>query len=332
MTALERFVRLEALGQWREAPDAEPREVVVGFHNATLVLRDVTDRPLGHWALAGVQTIGTDGPATVYTMCPDGEETLAIADPDMTEAIATVSRAQAHAPARPEAVPGLRAWAPALICAVVFAAAIAFLPELIRAQAARMLPPEAAEEIGDRMLLQVMAAAGPLCVDPEGGRALDALGARVAQGKALRLRALDLGPASVALLPGPTVAVGRAAIARAEDPAEIAGWIALALAREQMRPGPERLMAAVGPVANLRYVFTGEISDGALSRATGALFAPPTPEEIVAAFERLKAANLPTAPFADGLRRAGLEAPPAETEGAPALSDRDWVALQGLCG
>lgn len=330
MTALERYVRLEALGQWREAPGAEPREVVVGFHDATLVLRDVTDRPLGHWALAGVQTIGTDGPATVYAMCPDGEETLAIADPDMTEAIAAVSRAQA--PARLETVPGLRAWAPALIGGVVFAAAIAFFPELIRAQAARMLPPEAAEEIGDRMLLQLMATTGPLCADLEGGRALDALGARVAQAEALRLRALDLGPAPVALLPGPTVAVGRAAIARAEDPAEIAGWIALALAREQMRPGPERLMAAVGPLANLRYVFTGEISDRALSRATRKLFDPPAPQEILAAFERLKAANLPTAPFAVGLRRAGLEAPPAETEGAPALSDRDWVALQGLCG
>ncbi|MBA3325508.1 MAG: hypothetical protein H0T41_09715, partial [Rhodobacteraceae bacterium] len=96
MTALEKYLRLEAIGAWRAAPGAAACEVVVSFGNATLILTDTSDRPLGHWALAGVQAIGIDGPATIFAMSPDGAETLAIAERDMIEAIAAVTRAHRH--------------------------------------------------------------------------------------------------------------------------------------------------------------------------------------------------------------------------------------------
>ena len=64
MTALERYVRREAIGVWRERLEAPPREVVVSFGNSTLVLKDLAERPLGHWALAGVTVVGHDFPAT----------------------------------------------------------------------------------------------------------------------------------------------------------------------------------------------------------------------------------------------------------------------------
>ncbi|MBP7001254.1 hypothetical protein [Amaricoccus sp.] len=332
MTALDKYVRLEALGQWREARGAAAREVVVSFGDATLVLTDLADRPLGHWALAGVQAVGRDGPATVYAMTRDGEETLAIKDADMVEAIAAVSRAHRLREIVPGPKPRPRRWWPWLLVAAAAALAAGLAPPLLRAQAARMAPPEAVEEFGDRMLLQIMAARGPLCADAEGRRALATLVGRVAEGTTPRVRALDLGATPVTLLPGPTVALGRTALLQADDPAEIAGWVALALAREEMQPGAERLMAEIGPVADLRYVLTGRLSEAALGRAIVAAMAPPTPVEIEAAFERLRVAGLPTAPFADGLRRAGHDAPPASAEGKAALSDRDWVALQGLCG
>lgn len=331
MTALDKYVRLEALGQWREARHAPPREVVVSFGDATLLLTDLAERPLGHWALAGVAAVGRDDGATVYAMTRDGDETLTISDADMVEAIAAVS--QAHRMARPRvAAAPARRWWPLAALAAIAALALALLPPLVRAQAARMVPPEAVEEFGDRMLLQIMATRGPLCPDPDGGRALAALVGRVAGDARPRVRALSLGAAPAALLPGPTVVLGSEALARAEDPAEIAGWVALALARDDMKPGATRLMDAVGPVASLRYVLTGQLSEAALGKAIDDALAPPAPLEIEAAFERLRGAGLPTAPFADGLRRAGLEAPPASAEGRAALSDRDWVALQGLCG
>ncbi len=194
-----------------------------------------------------------------------------------------------------------------------------------------MVPPEAAEEFGDQMLLQIMAARGPLCADPAGRRALAELAVKVSHGETARLRALDLGSAPIAVLPGPTVLLGRVALSHSEDPAEIAGWLALALAREELRPGPERLMAAVGPVANVRYIFTGQITEAALARASQAALGPPLQDEIEAAFARLREAGLATGPFADGLRRAGIEAPMASEEGAPALDARDWAMLKSLC-
>ncbi len=330
MTALEKYVRLEAIGQWREAPGAPAREVVASFGDATLLLADLADRPLGHWALAGVQAIGTEGGATLFAMSRDGTETLAIRDADMIEAIAAVSRAHRHAGA-PGAAMRRRRRLPALLALAALAAALAFAPGLIRAQAARMVPPETAEAFGDEMLLQLMATQGPLCADPAGRRALAQVAGRVAHGETARLRALDLGPAPLAVLPGPTIVLGRATLDRAEDPAEIAGWIGLALAREQMRPGPERLMAAAGPVASLRYIFTGRLSDAALARAAAAALAPPTAEDVAAAYGRLRDAGLATAPFADGLRRAGLAALPGAPDGAPALDAGDWAALKGLC-
>lgn len=330
MTALDKYVRLEALGQWREARGSAPREVVVSFGDATLLLTDLSDRPLGHWALAGVQAIGKDGAATVYAMTRDGEETLTIRDADMVEAIAAVSQAHRLRDIARPAPPRASRW-PLFLVAIVAALVLAFAPPLLRAQAARMAPHEAVEEFGDRMLLQLMAAHGPLCADAEGRRALATLVRGVAEGGQPRVRALDLGATPVALLPGPTVVLGRGALAQAEDPAELSGWVALALAREDMEPGAARLMEAVGPVDALRYVLSGRLSEGALARANAAALAAPTPVEIEAAFERLRVAGLPTAPFADGLRRAGLEAPPASAEGRSALPDRDWVALQGLC-
>ena len=38
---------------------------------------------------------------------------------------------------------------------------------------------------------------------------------------------MNLGSVPVALLPGPTVVLGKGTLEQAEDPAEIAGWLAL---------------------------------------------------------------------------------------------------------
>lgn len=331
MTALEKYVRLEALGQWREGPAAPAREVVVSFGDATLVLTDTSDRPLGHWALAGVQAIRAEGGRTVFAMTPDGEEILTIADPEMVAAIAAVSRPVTASAFAPPAA-RRRSWWPLVFAVALAGLAAAFLPELIRAQAARMVPAETLEEWGDHILLQLMADHGPLCAGAEGRRALAIVGARVARENRPRLRAMDLGAAPVALLPGPTVVLGKGALAQAEDPAEAAGWLALAMAQEEMRPGPDRVMDAAGPAASLRYMLTGRLSQSALDRVAAAALAPPTAEEVGAAYERLRAAGLPTAPFADGLLRAGIPAPPASTEGGVALAPGDWAALRGVCG
>jgi hypothetical protein len=264
MTALERYVRLEALGLWREGSGAPPREVVVSFGTTTLVLRDLRDAPLGHWALAGVRAIGREGGATIYAMSEDGGETLAIRDREMVAAIAAVSRAD-RVPA-PAAPPRRRVPLGSLLLLVVLAAAAYWGPGLVRAQAARMLPPERAAEYGDRLLIALISVRGEPCAEPAGQRALDRIAAEAAPAAPPEVRVLDLGGAPVVALPGGTLLIDRGTVT-AGDPGEIAAAIRQGLVRD-----PEaELMRAVGPLAALRYLLTGELGEPAFARAAAAL-------------------------------------------------------------
>ena len=87
MTALDRYVRLESDALWREAPDAQRRDVVISFGNATLVIADQAARPLAHWSLTALNRLNPGERPAVYA--PDAEESelLEISDATMIDAI-----------------------------------------------------------------------------------------------------------------------------------------------------------------------------------------------------------------------------------------------------
>jgi hypothetical protein len=331
MTALDQYLWLEATGIWREGAAAGPREVIVRFGNATLLLSDTSDRTLGHWALAGIQVVGEADGATVYAMEADGAETLTIRDRDMNDAIAQVSHGPITAPPRAAAPKRRFPVAGAAIAAALVVAVLAFGPAALREQAIRMVPVEQTEELGDRMLLVLMEEAGGPCLQPAGRRALDRIAARVTAGMApARLHVLALESAPAAALPGRTVLLDRNAVLEAEAPAEIAGWIAVALGRD---PVPA-LMAEAGPVGDLRYILTGDVGGTALADAAGTALTPPAAFEAAAAMDLLATRGIDPAPFGEALRRAGMDVtPPAmgPEMATPLLRDQEWVALQGIC-
>jgi hypothetical protein len=332
MTAVEKHVRLQAIGLWREHPEVPPREVIVAFGNATLVLKDLDERPLGHWALAGLSPTEQEGPATVYAMSADGGETLAIRDPEMIAAIAAVARPSLAPAPLPASARPRRRRLPVLSLLLVAAAvggAILAAPRVIGPNAALLVPPERAAEFGDRMLIALIGRQGPLCYDPAGQAALGALAARLAPESPPRLRVLELGDVPVAALPGGTLLLDRALVDDA--PEAVAGWAAVGLARDPV----EALLRAAGPLADARYFLSGEFSEPALARAaTAAVAAPPVPAEAAAALDRLAAAGVEPGPFAASLAAAGIAAPaPSEpAEAGPALDGRDRLALRGICG
>jgi hypothetical protein len=256
-TALDRYLRLEAVGLWRPAPEAEPREVVVSFGRTTLLLVDPEDRPLGHWPLAGVRIIGEEpGGTTVYAM--SAGETLAVRDRDMVAAIAAVRRRLPE-----DAPPRRRLPLGRILALALLAAAIAGGPRLVRAAAERLVPPEQAEEIGDRMLIALIEAHGPPCETPKAGHSLGRLAAALVPDEPPRLRILDLGHTpAVAALPGGTILIDRETVAAA-PPAELAGRVARAIAADPVAA----LVEDVGLPAAVRYIFTGHFSDQALARA-----------------------------------------------------------------
>ena len=70
MTAIDKFIRLEAVGWWFEAGRQEAREVIVSFGDATLQITSIKDVPLTHWALLATKRIGTRGEAVIYSADP----------------------------------------------------------------------------------------------------------------------------------------------------------------------------------------------------------------------------------------------------------------------
>jgi hypothetical protein len=332
MTAIDKYLRLEALGHWRERADALPREVVVSFGRSTLVLTDLDDRPLGHWALAGIAVVGRDGAATVYAMTPGGGETLTIRDPEMMQAIAAVAR-PALGPSVKPAPPRRRVPVGPLLGAVALIALGYALPRGIAAGVARLMPPEQAAEYGDRMLIELIARQGPPCAGAAGERALARLAERLDPAAPPRLRVMET-EVPVAALPGRTVVVDREALVAAASPEEVAGWVALALGRD-----PRAALARdAGTLADLRYLVVGGFDEPALARASRGALGAPTPDESSAALALLGSAGIDPGDFRARLGAAGLlaetdsaPAAPAPTA-APALDRSDWRSLRAICG
>jgi hypothetical protein len=320
MTALDRYVRLEATGLWREGRETPPREVIVSFGNATLILRDLAGAPLGHWALAGVAAVGRGGAATVYAMSADAE-TLAIDDAAMVAAIDAVTRVGRVAPRRRRRrLPLTGLFIVAALAAVAWAA-----PRYIRPDPELLVPPDRAAEFGDRMLLALVGRYGAPCDGRAGGEALARLSTRLAPEAPPRIRIMPLGGTPTAALPGGTILLDSAV---ADAPAEVlAGWAALALGREPVRA----LLAEAGRLADARYLVTGDFPDADLAGAAAAALAPPAPAEAAPALARLVAARIDPAPFAAALAAAGLAAEAAPPASVVPIPERDRAALAAIC-
>lgn len=84
MTALKQYERLESIGLWRDDPEAQRREVLVRFGEATLVLSDPrSEVALSHWSLPAVERRNPGVLPALYAPGDDALETLEIDDTDM---------------------------------------------------------------------------------------------------------------------------------------------------------------------------------------------------------------------------------------------------------
>lgn len=237
--------------------------MVVSFGSATLVLTDLADRLLGHWALAGVAVVAHGPGGTVYGMAEG--ETLTIRDREMVAAIAAVTRDLVARLAPPQ--PRRRLPIALFAGAVLVGALAASMPALVVAQATRMVPPERAEELGEEMLLLLVESYGAPCGARATRPALDRLAALVAPASPPVLRVLPLDLPVAIALPGEAVVIDGALVAA--DPVTAVG-----AAREALGTDPvEDMMRATGFAGSLRYLFTGRISERGLRRAVDAALA-----------------------------------------------------------
>ncbi len=338
MTALARYQRLESGGIWRASAEAQRRDVIVSFGEATLVIADSAGRALSHWSLPAVERLNPGTRPALFAPDPAGGESVEIDDADMIEAIETIRKSVARS--RPH--PGrLRLLGLGLSAAMVAALAIFWLPDALMRQTLSVVPPVKRSEIGATLLGHVQALIGPACRAPEAAAALPALQRRALGPDAPgQIVVLPGGPPGALYLPGGVITLNRAVVEDHEDPAIAAGHVAAAAATIRVDDPLGAILRQAGIRAAFHLYTTGDLPPGTLRAHAEALLADPPPrvaDDVL--IESFAAADLPTTPYAYALDITGettlslIEADPlAGRVPPPILSDADWVALQGICG
>ena len=293
MTAIDKYTRLEALGQWREGPDQPPFEVVVSFGNATLVLSDLNENPLCHWAMAATSRLSLDGTKAIYTPDTEGVETLEIDDSEMVEAIAQVSRAAVTASRQ---TPWLR-WIFLALFVAVIAAVFYVTPSILRGQAVRMTGIESARKLGTDMLATLDT---DICREPRADAARELFQSRVfPDGRTLLVIVRNRPPASV--FPGGVVVISGSTLQSMQTPDELAA-LTTALAAKS-GASMTQLFDASSPRELFNYITSGNLSADRLAKVAQSIIDGPQTDEAAESF----------------------------STGQPLLRDQDWVTLQGIC-
>ena len=327
MTALEGIERFETVALWREAADAQRREVYVAIGEAELVVEDKSGTALSHWSLPALELVNPGEMPARYVPAPGAGEELEIAEPEMVAALERLASAVAMGRRRPGA---LRRALIGLALGFVAGLVAIWLPGAMRDQAARVMPAPQRADIGQRMLTELTALTGPPCDAILGAEALDILEARLVPATDMRIAVLRDLPQPALALPGELFVLSDGILVTQDDPAVAAGYLLATSLSARLDPPLRAFLDGLGPIELMRLLASGEVSDDAIAaRVEALLLSDPAladPELLRAGFD---AAGLPWEPFA---RDAGL--PPGEppaTPVPPVLDDTTWLSLQGIC-
>lgn len=337
MTALQEYERLECSGLWRDGADAQRREVIVSFGDATLVISEARScRALAHWSLPAVVRLPGAGLPARYAPDEDAGEELEIEDEAMIAAIAKVHHlieARRPHPGR------LRAMLLGSGLAAVLGVLAFWMPDALVRHTAASLPFAKRQEIGRAALADLSRLTGAPCAGLEGEDALSRLHERLL-GPAGEIYVVPEGLGRSVALPGGIVVLGRPLVEGADTPEVPAGEVLAA----DLAAGEADPLVALLHHAGLRATFTllttGSLPAGAVAgfgeELLGRATARPADKAMI---DRFASAGVPSAPYAYSLDPSGesvlalIEADPfrGKPPGRPVLSDADWVALQGIC-
>jgi len=317
MTAIDKFIRLEAVGWWFEAGRQEAREVIVSFGDATLQISSLKDVPLTHWALLATKRIGTRGEAVIYSADPEQHEVLEIEDTDMIRAISAITSALAPPPEKPKTRWIWRGLGLALVVG-----ALSQSPPLIYGMAGLTTSPARLAGVSERIRDE----AGPACAGWLGKRALEDFGAALFPDQIPPVitvfEALDT---SVQALPNGDILISKQALATLPADA-LATEVLAAWAHAQNGSAKSALIRSLGPVGALRYLVSGRFPAPLPPVANIALSA----DDYILARDHLLGLGLSP----DGLQRLasanGYGLPLPQTT-LPEFSFSDYEAMQGIC-
>lgn len=338
MTALRKYVRLESPGLWREAPDAQLREVIVGLRDATLVLTDPrTETALSQWSLPAITRLNPGRTPALFGVGAEMAETLEIDDPDMTAALETVHTAIERRRPRQGRLRGAVAGA---VLAILAALAVFWLPDRVLRYTAAMLPAPTRSELGQDALADLTKLTGSPCAGKPGLAALAALEKRLGSSAApVQIVIVREALARPLHLPGGVVVLPDAVLQSAAGPDVIAGYV---LAERQRAVAEDPVLGVLrhaGLLPTLQLLTQGSIDPEAVSGYGQTLLAQApvavADEPLLALFA---AAGVSSAAYAYALDTSGettlglIEADPARNGSAPQVLDADdWLDLKAIC-
>ncbi len=326
-TALDGIERLETTALWREDAGAQRREVYVSIGEAELVVQDTSGDALAHWSLPALVRLNPGTLPARFAPARGADEDLEIAEPEMVEALDRVMAAVEKGRRRPGA---LRRLLTGLIAGFAAGTLLLWLPGAMRLHAANVMSAAQRSDIGERMLSELAIRTGPPCGTLTGTEALATLRARVLPTTPARLEVLRGLPQPALALPGGLFVLSDSTLVAQDDPNVTAGHV-LATASEARATAPiVHLLDGLGPVALLRLMASGEVTDAAIAaQVERDLLAPPAtlpPDMLRSVFA---AASLAWDPYAADTGLPPGEATPSDMR--PALDDTTWQALRGIC-
>lgn len=336
MTALKEYDRLESSGIWRESPDAQRRDVVVSFGDATLMIRDKTDTALAHWSLPAIERLNPGARPALFRPGPDAGEELELEDPILIDAIEkirkTVARRRPHRGR-------LRLYIFGGLIAAIAALGYFWLPGALVRHTVSVVPDAKRLAIGSALLGHMTRLTGDTCNSNLGAAALARLKARVAGDSVRKAYVVPSGPDAALYLPGGLVVMSRTMVEDHDTPDVAAGYMLAAVERAGLRDPVQTLLEAVGGRETLHLLTTGQLDDDALKDYAETLLAAPVngpPAGLL--LDRFATAKVAAAPYAYAVDVTGertlelIEADPYRGAEAPTLmSDGDWISLQEIC-
>lgn len=331
MTALDRFVRLESGGLWRENKDAQRRDVTVSFGKATLVLADGAGRAITHWSLPAVRRLNPGSRPAIYAPDKDAEEALEIEDTLMIDAIEEVRQALRVTAPHPGRLRGALALG---LTAACLAATGIWAPGIMRDTAVTVVPHSTTAEIGHGILGHYQRLTGAPCQAGLGAAVLAQLHARLfgaeADGQLIIVQSLPQGAVA---LPGGLILIDRTLVEGQDDPAILASHILAAAMMPSVNDSPMRRVVDNAKLTDtMTLLTTGDLPDAALKSqaiaiAEGAY--APDPGILDASYQL--AASAPPPSNTKGLLTEVTLTHVAQQSGYPLLDDNAWVRLQNIC-
>lgn len=253
MTAIDKFIRLEAVGFWLEQGQEEAREVIVSFGDSTLQLTSLQDVPLTHWSLLATSPIGTRGETVIYSADPEHRETLEIDDQDMIRAISAVSSALGSP--REKKLWGRWIWR-GMTLAILLVAVIQS-PPAIYSLASTITPPARMAEVSEQMLDNLESEFGDECQGWLGKRALDEFAGKLFPNTTPDISVIEGLPTPAMALPANKIVLSRQAIEQSATPDELATLTLRAWAHAANDGPKDTLIKSLGPIGALRYMISG---------------------------------------------------------------------------